>query len=198
MGELERVRLRDLEELMTAVPELLDRIREHLSALGRPAAADLVRPGLSADDLNQALGDVPDGVRDWFSWCDGTRRRAGQTVGDATFIPGYIFPSVAEARSVRQLGNSDLDAMGEWVPLLVSASADIYAAVWRQGAFVGVAGVLMGAETEIEFLTVEEMLQVQLAAYENGAYCLDGGEFEVDDGLLDEAYRQVTGREPLE
>ncbi|TLS45075.1 hypothetical protein FE633_16635 [Streptomyces montanus] len=183
---------------MTAVTQLLDDIQERLTLLRRPVVADLERPGLPEDELRRMLGDVPDEVRDWFSWCNGTRRRAGQTVGDAAFIPGYIFPSASEARGVRRPGHRDLDAMGEWLPILLSASSDLYAAVWKGSAFVGVAGVLQGAETEIEFLTVEEMLRVQLAAFGSGAYFLDEGELEVDDDLLDDAYRQVTGREPLD
>ncbi|MFD4478434.1 hypothetical protein ACFWPU_20330 [Streptomyces sp. NPDC058471] len=185
---------------MTAVTELLDGIQEQLSMLRRPVASDLVRPGLPETELNQTLGDrAPSEVKEWFSWCDGTRRRTGQTVDAAAFIPGYIFPSVAEAGRVRQLGNPDLDMMGEWFPILLSASSDLYAAVWKDETFVGVAGVLVGADTEIEFLSVLEMLQVQLSAYTSGAYFVDDeGEFEVDDTLLDSVFRQITGREPLD
>jgi hypothetical protein len=182
---------------MTAVTELLDSIQGELSRLDRPVVADLERPGLPADELRQLLGDVPEEVADWFSWCNGTRRHSGQTVGDAAFIPGYIFPSAEEVREVRQLGLPDLDALGEWIPVLLSASSDLYAAVWKKDEFVGVAGVLEGADTEIEFLTLEEMLRVQLAAYTGGAYFLEEGQLEVDDDLLDGVYRQITGREPL-
>ncbi|MCI3245287.1 MULTISPECIES: hypothetical protein [Streptomyces] len=65
---------------MTAVTELLDSIQGELSRLGRPVVADLERPGLPADELRQLLGDVPEEVSDWFSWCNGGRRRSGQTV----------------------------------------------------------------------------------------------------------------------
>lgn len=118
-------------------------------------------------------------------------------MGDAAFIPGYIFPSAEEARDVRRLGNPDLDTLGDWVPILLSASSDQYAAVWKAGDFIGVAGVLEGADTEIEFLTIEEMLRVQLAAYTSGAYFLAEREIEIEDDLLDGIYRQITGREPL-
>lgn len=185
------------EEIMTAVTELLDSIQGELSRLGRPVVADLERPGLPADELRQLLGDVPEEVSDWFSWCNGTRRRSGQTVGDAAFIPGYIFPSAEEARDVRRLGNPDLDTLGDWAPILLSASSDQYAAVWKAGDFIGVAGVLEGADTEIEFLTIEEMLRVQLAAYTSGAYFPAEREIEIEDDLLDGIYRQITGREPL-
>ncbi|MET8454534.1 hypothetical protein [Streptomyces sp. NPDC005209] len=182
---------------MTAVTELLDEVQEQLARLGRPVVDDLERPGHPEDRVRQLVGTVPPAVSDWFAWCNGTRRRAGQTVGDAAFVPGYIFPSVEEARDVHSLGNSDLDEMGQWLPILLSASADLYAAVWKGDEFIGVAGVLEGADTEVEFLTIEEMLRVQLAAYTSGAYFVEEGELEVDDDLLDDAYRRITGREPL-
>lgn len=182
---------------MTAVTELLDAVQAQLTRLDRPAADDLERPGHPAERLREVLGAVPEEVTDWFSWCNGTRRRAGQTVGDAAFIPGYIFPSVEEAQDVRRLGNTDLDELGQWVPILLSASTDLYAAVWHGDEFIGVVGVLEGAETEVEFLSIEEMLRVQLTAYTDGAHFVDEGELEVDDDLLDDVYRRITGREPL-
>ncbi|QHY96229.1 hypothetical protein SSPS47_14020 [Streptomyces sp. S4.7] len=87
--------------------------------------------------------------------------------------------------------------MGQWLPLLVNASADLYAAIWQETQFLGVAGVLESEPTEIEYMTIEEMLRVHSAAFAEGAYFVDGGELEVDDDAFDQIFLRVTGRAPL-
>ncbi|MGH3312407.1 MAG: hypothetical protein ACRDP3_17775 [Streptomyces sp.] len=182
---------------MSVVTDLLDEIRSQIENLQRTVVQDLEQPGASEERFRSLIGDAPEAVRDWYLWCDGTRRRAGQSVGDASFIPGYIFPSLEEAAEIRRNGRDDLDQMGNWLPLLISASTDLYAAVWDGTHTIGVAGVLEGEETELEYVTIEEMLTVFVSAYSDGAYVVRDGHLDVDDDRMDDVYRTVTGREPL-
>lgn len=182
---------------MSRATNLLEDVAASLQNLDRPVVRDLKRPGLPAEDVAARIGNAPQAVQDWYTWCNGTAHRTGQTVGDSYFIPGYFYPSLDEALRIRGEGHHDLDALGDWLPVLTSPSADMYAVVWNSDRTLGVVGVLEGAESEIEYLSVEEMLEVFSAALREGAFFVQGGAFEVDDDRMDEIYRQVTGRRPL-
>lgn len=180
---------------MSEVTDLLDEIQRRLSGIGHPAA-DLLRPGVAEEEFTARIGPAPASVREWYGWRDGTARPAGQRVGDAWFTPGFSLPTLDEALHIRHLGHPDLDESGRWLPLLVDAGADLYAAVWDDRRFHGVVSVVMGAETETEFHTVEEMLRVHAAAYREGAFYRQGEWLEINDAAFDTLYRRITTREP--
>ena len=170
----------------------LDDLEERLRDLGRPVV-DLLLPGAAASDLDGA-GIQPSDVRDWFGWRNGVAERPGQTQGDVSLIPGYWPVSLAEALRMKLSYEGD-PVLGEsWIPILASGGGDIYAAVWKGGSVPSVAGVLLGESTEIEFPTIETMLDLFIACYDQGAYFVGAnGYLEADPTRYEEIYDEVLG-----
>jgi len=183
---------------MSVVTGLLQEIRQRLEDIGAPVAAVLA-PGRSASEVEDELGAVPSDVTDWFSVVGGTEEVPGQKLGSTYFIPGYYVPTPAEAAQARNAVPdlfAELDDVDEWVPLLLSGGADLYAAVWRAGEVPRVASYLSGLEPEVEYTGVDELLRTIVRSFESGAYFVVDGQYLEEDGdLFEQAYRDVTGRE---
>lgn len=174
------------------IVDLLEGIFQRLQELRRPVVS-LLRPGATVADLDEA-GIQQQDLRDWFGWRNGVIEAAGQTQGDVSVVPGYWPVSLAEALSLKPSYQGDPTLGDSWVPLLTSGGGDIYAAVWTGDSRPVVAGVLIGEPTEIEFPTLEAMLEVFLACFERGAYFVgEGGYLEADSSSYEEIYDEVIG-----
>lgn len=173
----------------------LERLVAHLRELARPVVP-LLLPGATPDEVAAVIGGpVPDSVLAWFGWCNGVAGAAGQIQDDVNVIPGYNPLSISEAIGMMSDYSSDPVLGRHWVPLLGTAGGDIYAAVWVPGQDAKVAGVLIGEPTEIEFLSIEQMVEVFNECYRIGAFHVDGqGRLAMDSSRYDEVYEQVTGR----
>lgn len=176
------------------IVDRLDGLARYLRELGRPVV-DLLRPGAAAADLDEA-GIRSQDVRDWFGWRNGVVEAPGQTQGDVSVIPGYWPVSVEEALKLKPSYHGDPTLGDTWIPLLTSGGGDIYAAVWKGGSQPAVAGVLIGEPTEIEFPTIEVMLDVFLACFERRAYFVgERGYLEEDPSSYEEIYEELIGGE---
>ena len=81
-----------------------------------------------------------------------------------------------------------------WVPLLGGASGDIYAAVWDPGEDAKVAGVLIGEPTEIEFMSVDQMVAVFNGCYRARAFFTDEKDrLMMDSRRYDQVYSNIAG-----
>jgi hypothetical protein len=179
---------------MSPVHALLDQLRERLSTLRIPAV-DLLVPGLPESEVRARLAGAPDNVIEWFTWCDGTERRPRQTIDEASFIPGYIFPSLNEAIEVKETPIELPEGYADWIPVLVTGGFDFYAAAWRKDEEAQVFGVLLGEPVELEYDNVEAMVQTFSAAIDSSAFFIDErGEFSMDPDGFDRVYEQVNGR----
>lgn len=173
------------------IVDRLDGLLQRLQDLGRPVVHQL-RPGVSASDLDGA-GIQPQDVRDWFGWRDGVAEAPGQTQGSVSVIPGYWPVSLTEALQMQPTYQGDPALGDSWIPLLTSGGGDIYAAVWKEDSVPSVAGVLLGEMTEIEFPTIEVMLDVFLACFDQGAYFVGAnGYLETDPLRYDEIYAAIA------
>jgi hypothetical protein len=174
----------------------LEGLVSRLGNLGRTVGA-LLLPGVSTEHVVEVTGGpVPSEVAEWFQWCGGVAVRPGQIQDEVNVIPGYGPLSVEEAVRLKEnyVGDS---VLGEnWVPLLGGAGGDLYAAVWEDGTVVRVAGVLVGESTEIEFSSVEQMVTVFNACYDNGAYFVNGSNMlDMNPDLYDAVYEEIVGAE---
>ncbi|MFD7015314.1 hypothetical protein [Streptomyces sp. NPDC059928] len=117
----------------------------------------------------------------------------GQVQDDVNVIPGYSPLSVEEAARMRSAYAGDPVLGGNWVPLLGNGGGDIYAAVWAPGKEAVIAGILLGEPTEIEFSTVEQMVNLFNRCFEVGAYFVDSqGMLSMSPDRYDEVYEQVV------
>lgn len=151
---------------MLSVSELLDSIEASLRRLGAPVTGQLDQPQpfVAPPDVT-----APPEVVEFFSWRGGTRRGEGEAVGTSWFIPGYVYPSAAEASDHRRrLG--DIGIPGPWLPILISGGGDCFAAVWDRLDSVQVAGILLGEPPEIEFPSIRAFLSTCVEAFETGAF----------------------------
>ncbi|MFI6608556.1 hypothetical protein [Streptomyces sp. NPDC050507] len=173
----------------------LERLDVHLRALNRPVLAWKV-PGVDADRVSSVLGGpIPESVARWFRWCNGVAVTPGQTQDDANVIPGYSPLSIEEAARMKSAYAGDPMLGDDWVPLLGSGGGDIYAAVWSPGQEAVIAGILLGEPTEIEFSTVEQMVNLFNRCFEVGAYFVNSqGMFSMSPEVYDEVYEQVVGQ----
>jgi hypothetical protein len=172
----------------------LEELVAHLRELDRPVVS-LLRPGVDASSVAAILGaPVPVSVAEWFGWCNGVASRPGQIQDDVNVIPGYNPLSVEEA--VQRISEYSGDpVLGQnWVPLLGGASGDTYAAVWNPGEDAKVAGVLIGEPTEIEFMSVEQMVAVFNGCYRARAFFIDEqGRLAMDSRRYDQVYGNIVG-----
>ncbi|MEU1365593.1 hypothetical protein ABZ454_05595 [Streptomyces sp. NPDC005803] len=173
----------------------LERLSGHLQALDRPVVAWMV-PGVDAGRVASVLGGpIPDSVARWFHWCNGVADAPGQVQDDVNVIPGYTPLSLEEAARMRSAYAGDSVLGDHWVPLLGSGGGDIYAAVWNLGKEAVIAGVLIGEPTEIEFSTVEQMVNLFNRCFEEGAYFVNSeGMFCMSPEKYDEVYERVVGQ----
>jgi hypothetical protein len=179
-----------------AMPQL-EELEEHLVRLGRPVAP-LLLPGVGSAEIEATLGGaVPTAVAEWFAWHNGARTEDGQIQDDVNVIPGYGPLSVAEAVLLKRSYDDDPKLGPNWVPLLSTAGADIYAAVWDSATSEKIAGVLIGEPTEYEFGSIEQMLTVFNACYRREAYFVnDQRRLEMDPDAYEEIYSEIVGENP--
>jgi hypothetical protein len=171
--------------------DALDQLAEHLRRLNRPVAWWL-RPGISADQLP---ADLPGSVAQWFGWADGVESFDGQLQDDANVIPGYTLLSFDEAVRIMPAYAGDPVLGSSWLPLLTTAGADLYAAVWTPGDEAQVAGVVAGLTTDIEFASLEQMADVFNACFDAGVYAVDDARQLVQDtDRYEELYAEIVGR----
>ena len=170
--------------------DALEQFVAHLGRLNRPAVWWL-RPGVPADRLPAG---VPDSVAQWFGWADGVEGFSGQRFDDAAVIPGYTLVSVEEAARLMPAYAGD-PVLGEhWLPLLTTAGADLYAAVWQPGEEARVAGVMAGEPTEIEFASIDQMVDFFIACFDTGAFSVDDlNRLIADPARYDELYAEIAG-----
>ncbi len=171
--------------------DALDQIAEHLRRLNRPVGWWL-RPGISADRLPAGL---PESVVQWFGWADGVESFEGQLQDDANVIPGYTMLSFDEAVRIMPAFAGDPVLGSSFLPLLTTAGADIYAAVWTPDSDAQVAEVIAGLPTEIEFDSIEQMADVFNACFDAGVYVVDDAQRLVQDpDRYEELYAEIVGR----
>jgi hypothetical protein len=174
----------------------LEGIVEHLRRLNRPVV-DLMQPGIGSEVVSLYVpGEVPLSIMQWFAWCNGVESRNGQLQDDVNIIPGYTLVSLREAVELRPIYDGDAVLGEHFLPLMTTAGADIYAAVWEcDGEEARVAGVLEGESTEIEFGDLDQMVSMFNACYVNGAFFVDrSGRLSMDPELYDATYLEISGR----
>ncbi|MFI6980762.1 hypothetical protein ACIBSV_19505 [Embleya sp. NPDC050154] len=178
---------------MDAVHEGLDAVRAELVGLDRPVVR-LLEPGLPAEAVRTRVGaEVPAELVSWFGWADGTREEPDQLVDEASFIPGYVLVSLAEALEFREEVEMDQPEGVQWLPLLVSPAADFYAAVW-DGADVQVASYVQGADEPMVYASIPLMLRTVTESFRTGAFEVDEeGYFDMHPELCDRVYEALNG-----
>jgi hypothetical protein len=149
--------------------DALNQFVDHLGRLNRPAAW-WIRPGVAGDQL--PVG-APESVVHWFAWADGIESFEGQLFSDASVIPGYTLVSVEEAARLMPAYREDPVLRDRWFPLLTTAGADLYAAVWAPGEEAQVVTVVVGEPTEVEFATIERMVDFFNACYDANVFFVD-------------------------
>ncbi len=173
----------------------LERLIAHLRRLDRPVVP-LLRPGVDAGQVLSALevAEVPSSITEWFGWRNGVVAQPGQLQDDVNIIPAYNLISVEEAAHVSPTYMGDPVLGDYFVPLLTTASGDIYAAVWSGDLDEArVAGVLVGEPTEIEFSSIEQMVSTFNTCYDNGAFSLsEDGRLVMDSERYEETYAEVV------
>jgi len=179
---------------MTDISIHLNALSGRLTQLGRPVVG-ILEPGTPDEGVRAVLGEAPDEVREWFGWCGGTSHAVGQTIDQASFIPGYVFPSMREALDVKAEAGNPPSGFLDWIPVLLSGGYDFYAAAWDGNGNTYVLGVLLGEPVEVEYESLGEMVSVFTAAIDRRAFFVDEiGEFSMDPVLFDEVYQSTTGR----
>ena len=169
--------------------DALNQFVDHLGRLQRPAVWWL-RPGVPADRLPAG---TPESVVQWFAWADGVDAFRGQLFEDATVIPGYTLVSVEEAVRLMPAYAGDAILADHWLPLLTTAGADIYAAVWTPGDEAQVAGVVAGEPTTVEFASIDRMVDFFNACYDTGAFFVDDAQrLLTDPGRYNELYAEIA------
>ncbi|GAA1767604.1 hypothetical protein [Luedemannella helvata] len=174
----------------------LERLVANLRRLDR-SVVDLLRPGVPRELvlLTAGLTEVPESVAMWFGWCNGVEARPGQLQDEVNIIPAYNPLSVEEAVYAKASYEGDA-ALGElFLPLLTTASGDIYAAVWdRNVNEARVAGVLVGEPTEVEFSSIEQMVMVFNACFDNGSFFVGAeNRLIMDPEGYEQTYADVIG-----
>jgi hypothetical protein len=149
--------------------DALNQFVDHLGRLNRPAAW-WIRPGVTAGQL--PVG-APESLVHWFAWADGIESFEGQLFSDASVIPGYTLVSVEEAARLMPAYREDPVLRDRWFPLLTTASADLYAAVWAPGEEAQVVTVVVGEPTEVEFASIERMVDFFNACYDANVFFVD-------------------------
>jgi len=174
----------------TMLTDALEQFVEHLARLNRPAVWWL-RPGVPAELLPAG---APESVVQWFGWADGLESFEGQRFDDASVVPGYTLVSIEEAARMMPAYAGDPVLGAHWLPLLTTASADLYAAVWLPGEEAQVAGVDAGEPTEIEFASIDRMVDFFNACFDTGTFSVDDMQRLVaDPGRYDELYEEISG-----
>lgn len=170
--------------------DALNQFFEHLGRLNRPAAW-WVRHGVPGDRLP---ADAPESVVHWFGWADGIESFEGQLFNDASVIPGYTLVSVEEAARLMPAYTGDPVLRDRWFPLLTTAGADLYAAVWAPGEDAQVASVVAGEPTEVEFGSIERMVDFFNACFDTEVFFVDDEQrLASDPGRYDELFAEMVG-----
>jgi hypothetical protein len=170
--------------------DALNQFFDHLGRLNRPAAW-WIRPGLPADRLPAG---APESVVHWFGWADGIESFEGQLFNDASVIPGYTLVSVEEAARLMPAYVGDNVLRDQWFPLLTTASADLYAAVWAPGEEAQVVSVLAGEPTVVEFGSIERMVDFFNACFDTEVFFVDDEQrLASDPGRYDELFAEMAG-----
>ncbi|MCF2526776.1 hypothetical protein [Yinghuangia soli] len=178
---------------MATVTEGLDGVRRELDRLDRKVVG-LFEPGISAESVRTRLAGAPDELVAWFGWADGTRAEEDQTVDEASFIPGYVLISLAEALEFRDEVEVESDGDEEWLPLLVSPAGDFYAVAWTADeGVVQVWSYVDGADGQTDYRDLERMLRTFVESYRTGAFEVDDeGYLDMHPELADRVYEAVN------
>lgn len=154
-------------------------------------------PGLSRAELEGSFGaPVPTSIAEWFEACGGVRVRHGQTVSDVWVVPGYYPLTLIESMDLVHAWRTEVPGGCSFLPFLGASNGDAYALAWTTGDdVVGVLGLLVGENVEIEYPEVEDLLDVLVRAFDVGAF------FVNSDGVLDmdaERFDELTVSEDHE
>lgn len=178
---------------MATVTEGLDAVRHELERLGR-SVVELFEPGLAPEQVRERLDGAPDELVEWFGWADGTRAEEDQTVDEASFIPGYVLISLAEALEFRDEVEVESDGDEEWLPLLVSPAGDFYAVAWTSHeGVVQVWSYVEGADGQADYPDLARMLRTFVESYRTGAFEVDDeGYLDMHPELADRVYEAIN------
>ncbi len=174
----------------THIADLCDQIVSRLHALGRPTD-DLFLAGLTSEEICEATVIfpfmLPDSVLALYEWRNGTIR-SGR---DSDFFPGWRFVSLTEAMERYSVLYDPIDNLwsDRWFPLFSSPDISTYGVackdVSRDDGEVVAYEYTLGAD--VEFESLEAMLETILKAYETGVYYLDEkGQLEVGEPTYDD------------
>lgn len=188
--------------MTSRVPEFMSRLKDHCAAVGAPIA-DLLRPGVSAEDLNKAeaqLGfQLPIEVRDWFMFHNGVANIG--LFSPATF-PNRASPfglgSALDRRHellsvkypIPELIPDDQIFQPTWLPIDICNNIhtvlDCGNARNNPQLPAPVHMIIPGSEysaAEARLPSLTAMLEIWLQLCESGAWYYD-----VEDGIWDERY----------
>jgi cell wall assembly regulator SMI1 len=170
----------------THLEALVDRIFGHLRDRAS-VTADRRRAGLSPEYVEAAIQDLglqmPDDLRDLYSYCDGTSTFEGDVLGEIQFFPGFYWMSLEDALiSYRAVSKSE-GWNRAWLPIFANGGGDFYAVVCENTSpyFGEVVGFVLGEPDQmVEFRTVTSLFETIDRSFSHGAFFVSDGRLKAD------------------
>jgi cell wall assembly regulator SMI1 len=167
--------------------EDLATIEAGLQRLERRVVLQSLQPGLSAEAVQEALGELGlEATADLVSlygWRDGTSTANASTVDDIHLFPGFYLLSLEDAVANYQAFVRDDRWRAGWLPVFANGGGDFYVLDLGSSATGAVRHFRIDeSEHPIEFNSLEGLLRTLATAFEQAVFFVDeNGYLEMDD-----------------
>lgn len=176
---------------------LIDRIFEQLRQHGS-VVADRRRAGLSSERIEaviRKLGlNVPNGLMELYTACDGTSTSEGETLGAIQIFPGFYWMDLEDAATVYEAVSQSDEWNPAWLPIFANGGGDFYAVICDSNSpyFGEVVGFVLGESEQIsEFQNLFSLFETIIRSFENGVFFFSEDRLQADYSAMRAIARQT-------
>ena len=162
-------------------------VERGLQRLDRRVVQESLRPGVSAEAVEEALGGIglkaPHGLVSLYGWRDGSSTAGTVTVDDIHLFPGFYLLSLEDAVANYRASVNDDRWQTRWLPIFANGGGDFYVLDLGSSTPGAVRHFRIDeSEHPVEFDSLEALLRTVGEAFERAVFFVDpNGYLEMDD-----------------
>lgn len=160
--------------MMDGLVNSLSTIEETLKGLGRDRLMHALQPGVPADTVRAALGEIglpsTEELEALYAWHNGVAH-SGATIGEISLWPGHYFSSVESAAANYRAFVNDPRWTPGWLPVFPDGGGDFYVVDLSLRGSAPIRHFWIDeAEHPIEFMSLRSMFATLEEAFRRGCF----------------------------
>jgi len=172
-------------------------IRDWLVNNDRPVVS-LLQKGLSLSEIMIATEELdiklPNELVELYKWRNGTSKDGGYVLGDVDFFPGFHFLPLVDSVAYYKTFIKDERWDKSWFPVFANGGGDFYVIKCSEDyrEHSEIVGFMRDFdEQEVEYLTLEKMLQTLCECYKQSVFYLSNDRY-IESKIEEEA--EISGK----